>query len=72
MAGKRNGVESEKLQVTVDQTTDRIISDMVALGIHGPNKSQVAAWILRTWIWDNQERLRQNGIVLKPDSARDG
>ena len=61
---KRNGVESEKLQVTVDKTTERIVSEMVTLGIHGQNKSQVAAWILRTWIWDNQDRLRQNGIAL--------
>jgi hypothetical protein len=61
---KRNGVESEKLQVTVDQATDRVISEMVLVGIHGANKSQVAAWILRTWIWENQERLRHNGIVL--------
>jgi hypothetical protein len=61
---KRNGVESEKLQVTVDKTTERIVSEMVALGIHGQNKSQVAAWILRSWIWDNQDRLRQNGIAL--------
>jgi hypothetical protein len=61
---KRNGVGSEKLQVTVDKTTERIVSEMVGLGIHGQNKSQVAAWILRTWIWDNQDRLRQNVIAL--------
>lgn len=59
---KRKGVETKKLQPTVDATTLRILNEMVPLGIHGGGENQVAAWIIRTWIWENQERLRSNGI----------
>lgn len=61
---RRNGVKTVKLQVTVDGTTDRLISEMVQLGIYGPTRAEVAASILRDWLWSNQERLRQNGIDL--------
>lgn len=61
---RRNGISTSKLQVTIDQSTSRIIEEMIALGIHGTNKSEVAAWIIRNWIWSNQEQLRDNGILL--------
>lgn len=61
---RRNGINTSKLQVTVDQTTERIIQDMIKLGIHGSNKAEVASWILRSWIWTNQDLLRRNGISL--------
>lgn len=61
---RRNGVRTVKLQLTVDESTDRIIGDMVGLGIHGPSKAEVASWIIRTWIWDNQSKLGNNGINL--------
>ncbi len=61
---RRNGVRTLKLQLTVDATTDRVISDMVHLGIHGANKAEVASWILRNWIWENQKQLKENGISL--------
>lgn len=68
---KRNGVETGKLAPTLDETTLRIINEMVPLGIHGANKSQVASWIIRTWIWDNQEKLKNNGIALSfPERLR--
>lgn len=67
---RRNGVKTVKLQLTVDETTDRIIGDMVGLGIHGPSKAEVASWIIRTWVWDNQSKLGSNGIsLLKSDNS---
>ncbi len=62
---RRNGVKTAKLQLTVDETTIRILEDMVGLGINGANKAEVGSWIVRTWIWENQEQLRMNGIELK-------
>jgi len=38
---RRNGVKTVKLQLTVDETTDRILEEMVGLGIHGPTKAEV-------------------------------
>jgi hypothetical protein len=62
---RRNVIASKKLQVSVDATTDRVLEDMVPLGIHGKNKSEVASWIIREWIWHAQERLERNGIALR-------
>jgi hypothetical protein len=39
--------------------------EMVGLGIHGPSKAEVGSWVIRTWIWENQDQLRTNGISLK-------
>jgi hypothetical protein len=50
--------------VTVDETTDRILYEMVGVGIHGTTKAEVGSWVIRTWIWENQEQLRTNGISL--------
>jgi len=61
---KRNGIKTSKLQITVDETTCRIIDAMVPMGIHGANKAEVTSWIIRTWIWENQEKLHNNGIII--------
>lgn len=61
---RRNGISTSKLQLTVDRTTERIIEDMISLGIHGTTKAEVAAWIIRNWIWNSQDQLRANGIEL--------
>jgi hypothetical protein len=34
------------------------------LGVHGANKAEVACSIIRDWLWDNQGRLRENGISI--------
>ena len=63
---RKNAIGTKKLQVSVDATTDRVLEDMVPLGIHGKNKSEVASWILREWIWHSQDRLKELGIFLLP------
>ena len=67
---RRNGVKTVKLQLTVDETTDRILEEMVGLGIHGPTKAEVGSWVVRTWIWEKQDQLRINGITLQKQTAR--
>ena len=62
---RRNGVKTVKLQLTVDETTDRILEDMIGLGIHGTTKAEVGSWVIRTWIWANHDQLRTNGISLQ-------
>jgi hypothetical protein len=52
---KRNGVETVKLQVSVDEVTDRILSRMIPAGLAGKNTGEVASWIIREWIWHNPE-----------------
>lgn len=65
-----NAVETTKLQLTVDVSTDRLIGEIATLGIHGTNKSEVACSILRMWLWENNAKLRENGIDLRPAPAR--
>lgn len=67
---RRKGTETVKLQLTVAETIDRILSDMVAFGIHGRNKAEVASWIISNWIWDNQTALERNGVPLAVESGR--
>lgn len=37
---------------------------MIPAGLHGKNKSEVASWILREWIWHNQEKLSGRGLMV--------
>ena len=57
-------IKTLRLQVTIDATTDRVIEQMVKLGIHGASKSEVACSVIRHWLWENQEKLRSNGITI--------
>ena len=61
---RNGGAATCKLQVTIDPVTDRIIDEMVSLGFQGTTRGDVACTILRMWLWDNQEKLRQNGVFV--------
>lgn len=66
---RRNGVKTVKLQLTIDETTDRILDEMVSLGIHGATKAEVGTWVIRNWLWSNQESLRVNEINFKKSNT---
>jgi hypothetical protein len=61
---RRNGVPTVRVQVSIDATTDGVLGRMVPIGLHGRNKSEVASWILREWIWHNQEVLARVGVQI--------
>ena len=65
-------VETRKLQVTVDAVTDRLITEIATLGFQGTTVSEVACSILRMWLWENQEKLRQNGVFVSPNGKKSG
>ena len=67
---RTNLVETKKLQLTVDVATDRLVGEIAALGLHGTSKSEVACSIIRMWLWDNQTKLRDNGIELQRPRSR--
>jgi len=62
--------KTARLQVKVDLTTERIIRDMVRLSIHGTSRSEVAASIIRQWLWQNQAQLRENGISIAAQTGK--
>jgi len=66
---RRNGVKTVKLQMTVDETTDRVLEEMVGVGIHGTTKAEVGSCVIRTWVWENHDRLRMNGISLQKQAG---
>jgi len=60
---KRNGVETVKVQVSVDEITDTILQRMI--GLPGKSKGEVASWIIREWIWHNPEALERVGVSIQ-------
>jgi hypothetical protein len=60
-----NAVETKKLQLTVDVATDQLIGEIAQLGLHGASRSEVACSIIRMWLWENQAKLRDNGIEFR-------
>lgn len=67
---RSSSVETKKLQLTVDIATDHLIGEIASLGLHGTSKSEVACSILRMWLWDNQAKLRENGIELRRSAVQ--
>jgi hypothetical protein len=65
---RQNSVPTVRLQVSVDGTTDGVLKQMVPIGLHGKNKSEVASWILREWIWHNQEDLGRVGVRIASEA----
>jgi hypothetical protein len=61
---RQNGVPTVRLQLSLDAATDQVLHRMVPVGLHGKNKSEVASWILREWIWHNQDKLALVGVKI--------
>jgi hypothetical protein len=60
----RNKIATVKVPLSLDTTTHRILDDLAGIGIFGKNKAQVAAAIVRTWIWENEEKLSRQGVKI--------
>lgn len=56
--------ETTKLQLTIASSTDRLIGEIAAMGLHGTSKAEVASSILRMWLWENEAKLRASGIEI--------
>ena len=62
---RAKAIGTAKLQLTVDVVTERLIEEIAVLGIHGTCKSEVASSIIRMWLWENHEKLRDSGIHIR-------
>jgi len=49
----------------LDETADRLLSELADAGLLGKSKAAVATAILWQWFWDNQEKLASQGIKLR-------
>lgn len=60
--------ESAKVYPSLDGNTHRILEELIGVGIFGRTKSEIAASIIRTWIWENEEKLKRHGVDVMPRS----
>jgi hypothetical protein len=63
----KNRTGTVRVILSLDSTTSDLLERIARLGIFGKNKAEVGASILRDWIWDNQDRLAQQGVKLTAD-----
>jgi len=60
----RNRTGTIRMPVSLDVTTNRVLEDLARLGMFGKNRAEVALSIIRTWIWENEQKLDRQGVVL--------
>ncbi len=61
---KKNGIPTVRINVTVDHVTSQVVTRMMKVGFHGQSRSEVVAWIIKEWIWHNQDALSKVGVEL--------
>jgi hypothetical protein len=64
---RRNGVQTTKVQMSIDEVTSRILDSMILAGLAGKTRGEIASWIIREWIWHNPEALGRLGISIKAE-----
>ena len=64
---ERNVIKTDKVQVSLDEVSGRLLQRMVSAGIFGKNRGEVASWIIREWIWHNPDDLNRLGISVKSE-----
>jgi hypothetical protein len=66
MARPRNKIRTERAQISLSDNANRILQELVPLGIHGKTKAEIVGGIVNRWIWDNEDRLLRQGIKVRP------
>lgn len=69
MAG-RNAIKTDKIQVSLDEVSGRILHRMVTAGIFGKTRGEIASWIIREWIWHSPDDLNRLGISVKSEMIK--
>lgn len=60
----RNEVGTERLQLSLDPQSYRILTEMAGIGLYGKSEGEVGSFLLRTWILANRTELAQLGIQV--------
>ncbi len=66
---RKNRTSTVRVPLSLDPTTDAVLERLAHLGVFGKNKAEAAATILGHWIWDNQDKLAQQGIKLRENTG---
>jgi len=51
-------VDTEPLNLQLDPTTARMLEALEIYGRVGTTKPEIVLYILRSWLWENESRLR--------------
>jgi hypothetical protein len=51
-------VDTEPLSLQLDPATARMLEALEAYGRVGTTKPEIVLYILRSWLWENEQRLR--------------
>jgi len=57
-------VDTEPLNLQLDPTTARMLEALEMYGRLGTTKQEIVLYVLRSWLWENESRLRE-AIKLK-------
>lgn len=63
-ARRKNRIGTERPKLSLDQQTHRVLADMIPLGIYGKTTPEVASYIIRTWLRENRQELKEFGVRL--------
>jgi len=68
----RNRTKTVRVPLSLDPATNSVLEALAQVGIFGKNKAEAGTTIIRHWIWDNQDKLAQQGIQLRENKKRGG
>ena len=66
----KNAVGTERVQMSLSDTANRVLEQLAAVGILGKTKAEIATRVVTDWIWENEDRLLRQGISLAQQSKR--
>jgi len=52
-------VETEQLSLQLDPATARMLEALEVYGRIGTTKQEIVLFVLRSWLWDNEPRLKE-------------
>ena len=60
----KNRIGTKRPKLSLDGQTHRVLEDMVPLGIYGKTMAEVASYLIRKWLRENREELKEFGVRL--------
>lgn len=62
----RNPIRTQRAQLSLSASAGAILDQLAKLGILGKTRAEIAGRIVTDWIWNNEDRLKRQGISLRP------
>lgn len=66
----KNPVGTERVQMSLSDTANGVLGQLAEIGILGKTKAEIATRIVTDWIWQNEDRLARQGILLRQEKGK--